>query len=202
MLKDRVKCAVPNPGGPIGVGSTITLGAASPGFRTFLTAFGAAVPAFFVLSDGGNPARTLGGIWTVNGDGTATITSILINDRLSNTSAETFSSACTAWCDFPAASLGGQLVGAADAAAGRSALGAEPQTIASAGIGQFVALNSGSNVAITLPAGGTWAWWRMAFTDAGAIIGGQTNGGVNAGGTIVGAAVVGWNWAGWAKRVS
>lgn len=99
MLRDRVKCAVANPGGPIGVGSVVMLGAAPVGFRSFLAAFGAAQPAYFVLSDGAGKA--LGGIWTVNGDGTATITDILINDATGGTGSETFASACTAWCALP-----------------------------------------------------------------------------------------------------
>lgn len=122
MLRDRVKCAVANPGGPIGVGSVVTLGAAPVGFRSFLAAFGAAQPAYFVLSDGAGKA--LGGIWTVNGDGTATITAILINDATGGTGSETFASACTAWCAMPAASFGGQFSAAAAAAAARATLGA------------------------------------------------------------------------------
>lgn len=101
MLRDRVKCAVANPGGPIGVGSVVMLGAAPVGFRSFLAAFGAAQPAYFVLSDGAG--RALGGIWTVNGDGTATITAILINDATGGAGSETFASACTAWCAMPSA---------------------------------------------------------------------------------------------------
>ena len=101
MLKNLVKMAVPNPGS-VTVGSTITLGAAPTGYQSFLAAFGAGAPAFFMLSDGAG--RTLGGVWTVNSStpATATITEILFNLRLGGTAGETFSSACTAWNTLPA----------------------------------------------------------------------------------------------------
>lgn len=101
MLQDRVKCAVPNPG-VVNTGSTIVLGAAPAGFRSFLSAFGGAVPAYFVLTDGAG--RALTGIWTVNATTpeTATITQILGNDRLGGTVGETFASACAAFNAVPA----------------------------------------------------------------------------------------------------
>lgn len=101
MLKGFVECAVPNPGA-VTVGSTITLGAAPTGFNSFLTAFGAAAPAYFQLSDGAG--RTIEGIWTVNAGSpeTATITEIIWNYRLGSTAGETFSTACTAWSAKPA----------------------------------------------------------------------------------------------------
>lgn len=102
LLRDRVKCVVPNPG-PVAVGSTITLGAAQTGYRSFLTAFGGGVPAYFILADGAGRAIT--GVWTINATipETATITEILGNDRLGNTAGETFAGACTAWCSVPMA---------------------------------------------------------------------------------------------------
>ena len=101
MLLDRVKCAVPNPGA-VAVGSPITLGAAPLGYRSFLTAFGAAAPCYFVLSDGAGRAIT--GVWTVNATSpeTATITEILWNDRLASTAGETFAASCVAWNAIPA----------------------------------------------------------------------------------------------------
>lgn len=101
MLADRVKCAVPNPGS-MAVGSSITLGAAPTGYRSFLTAFGGGASAYFVLSDGAGRAIT--GVWTVNAatPETATITEILWNDRLGSTAGETFAGACVAWCSLPA----------------------------------------------------------------------------------------------------
>lgn len=101
MLADRVKCAVPNPGS-VAVGSSITLGAAATGYRSFLTAFGGGASAYFVLSDGAGRAIT--GVWTVNAatPETATITEILWNDRLGSTAGETFAGACVAWCTLPA----------------------------------------------------------------------------------------------------
>ena len=101
MLADRVKCAVPNPGS-VAVGSSITLGAAPTGYRSFLTAFGGGASAYFVLGDGAGRAIT--GVWTVNAatPETATITEILWNDRLGSTAGETFASVCVAWCTLPA----------------------------------------------------------------------------------------------------
>lgn len=123
MLRDRVKCAVANPG-VVNVGSVITLGASPTGFRTWLSAFGAAQPAYFVLSDGAG--RALSGVWTVNNTtpATATITQILMNDRLGTTAGETFSSACVAFNAVPSASPPGQVLAQANAAAMRTALGA------------------------------------------------------------------------------
>ncbi|UPY35490.1 hypothetical protein [Sediminicoccus sp. KRV36] len=102
MLADRVKCTVANPG-PVAVSSTITLGAVPTGYRSWLAAFGATSPAYFVLSDG--LGRTITGVWTVNSGGTATITEIIWNDRLESTAGETFSSTCTAWNAYPAREL-------------------------------------------------------------------------------------------------
>jgi hypothetical protein len=101
MLADRVKCAAPSPG-TVGVGSTVTLGAAPTGFRTFLAAFGGGASCFFVLSDGAG--RAISGVWTVNATTpeTATVTQILGNDRLGGTAPETFTGAATAWNAVPA----------------------------------------------------------------------------------------------------
>lgn len=96
LLADRVKQVVPNPGGPIGAGSVVTMGAASSAeYRTFLTAYGAGNAAYFVLSDGGG--KRLTGLWTVNGDGTCTITEII-----GTPTTETFAAACLAWPTIPA----------------------------------------------------------------------------------------------------
>lgn len=102
MIADRVLVDVPNPGGPIGVGSTITLGAARSGYRSFLTAFGAAAACYLVLSDGAT--RTLTAVATVNAGSpeTLTITEVLWNDRTNSVASETFASACVAWNAMPA----------------------------------------------------------------------------------------------------
>ena len=102
QLFNRVKCAVPNPG-TVDVGSTITLGAAPNGFRSFLTAAGSGgVEAYFTLSNGAD--RTIRGIWTVNATTpeTATIVEIISNDRTNTKAGETFSGACVAWSWLPA----------------------------------------------------------------------------------------------------
>lgn len=199
MLRDRVKCAVANPGGPIGVGSTIVLGAAASGFRTFLAAFGAAQPAYFVLADGAGKA--LGGIWTVNGDGTATITSILINDATGGTGAETFAGACIAYCALPSAGIGGQLIAAATTAAARAVIGAaaNPTTVTGAA-GSEVVLNSGSGSSLTAPAGGTWICkWRGTVNATGALASYEEIGEV-AGGTTLKVGSSGIVYHGYAYR--
>ena len=199
MLKDRVKCAVANPGGPIDVSSTITLGAAASGFRSFLAAFGSGNPAYFVLSDGAGKA--LGGIWTVNGDGTATITSILINDRTGGTDAETFSSACTAWCALPAAGIGGQLIAAATAAAARAVIGAQPISTATSGaVGEKRFVNSGSGSAFLLPTGGTWEYDLRGVGGSGEHSGYYAVG-VGAGGATISSGIPGVAILGSAKRI-
>lgn len=95
LLADWVYQIVPNPSGPIGVGSVITLGARySSAYRTFLEAFGSGKPAYFVLVDGAG--KYLTGVWTVNADGTATITNII-----GAPSTETFAANCLAWTATP-----------------------------------------------------------------------------------------------------
>lgn len=102
MFLERVKCAVPVAPGAVNVGSTIALGLAPVGFRSFLAAFGGGVSAYFMLSDGAG--RAISGVWTVNAGSpeTATITEILQNDRLGGIAGETFSNPCSAWCERPA----------------------------------------------------------------------------------------------------
>ena len=110
LFQDRVRQAVPNPGGPIGVGSTIAMGlASSAAHRTFLSAYGAGNPAAFVLTDGAG--RALSGIWTVNAGATCTITQMLGSDRQPGVGTETFSSPCVAYPAMPAAMANAPLWG-------------------------------------------------------------------------------------------
>ena len=55
--------------------------------------------------------------------------------------------------------IGTALIRAADAAAGRAAIVAPPFPVSSAGVGQWVALFSAANAALSLPAGGSWAYF-------------------------------------------
>lgn len=199
MLRDRVKCAVANPGGPIGVGSVVMLGAAPVGFRSFLAAFGAAQPAYFVLSNG--TGKALGGVWTVNSDGTATITSILINDETGGTGSTTFSSACTAWNAFPAGSIGGQVVGSASARAARTVL-ETPLTPGGGPDSSFLAIASAVGGAMVLPAGGTWAYFVMTKVASTGTVATSINAGADPGGTTILSAVAGWQSFGFAWRIA
>ena len=94
---------------------------------------------------------------------------------------------------------GTALIVAADAAAGRTAINAVVPPTASAGLGQWVLLNPATGAALTLPAGGTQAYFSLLLSS-----GAATNAavGVAAGGTVVGAGVAGQNWIGFAWRVA
>lgn len=183
MLRDNVRVAVPAPG-TVGVDSTLALAAATPGCQPFLGAFAAGDSAYFALSDGAG--RALRGIWTVNANGTATITSILHNDRLNNTAGETFSSSCVAYC-FPAA------------AHGVTKLTAAPMSNATAGaVGQVSNITAATAV---LPAGGTWEYDLLSFNASGAFVGNRVSG-VAAGGTTIGAASAGITHYARIKRIA
>ena len=93
---------------------------------------------------------------------------------------------------------GTALIVAADAAAGRTAIGAAVTPTASAGVGNWGNLGTAAGGALTLPAGGTWAYFALLFGSGAAT--GQTAG-VAAGGSVVGAATSGQTWAGFAWRV-
>jgi hypothetical protein len=77
-----------------------------------------------------------------------------------------------------------------------------PQT--GAGVGQWVALGAVTGSAITLPAGGTWAWFWIAFdmTTSPAGVLNNSTAGVSAGGTAVGGAFAGIQYRGFAWRIT
>lgn len=56
--------------------------------------------------------------------------------------------------------------------------------------------------AYTLPAGGTWAWWTVPFTNSTGGLQGPSTAGVSAGGTTIRALVSGVNYLGFAWRIS
>lgn len=89
----------------------------------------------------------------------------------------------------PISAYGATLVGAAAAAAARAVLVAPALPTNAAGVGQRTMLVPGSNVALTLPAGGTWDYVAIGYVLAtGALVGAMFTAGVAAGGTVVGAA--------------
>ena len=191
LIRDRVRCAVPTPGA-VAVGSTITLGSAPSGYRSFLAAFGAGAAAYFVLSDGAGRAIT--GTWTVNGTTpeTATITAILANDRLGGTAGETFIGPCIAYSFIPAA-RGADTVDVA---------GRLPMVGTSPGVGQLVPLNSGSGSALAAPAGGTWFAWWIGVTVSTGVVTGVPEVAEVPGGTQLKAGTSGVAFYGWAIRKS
>ena len=72
--------------------------------------------------------------------------------------------------------------------------------IAGAGLGQWTALSSGSGVALTLPAGGTYAWFFQSFNTSGVVTFHSAN--VTAGGSTIQGASAGINHIGFAWRVA
>jgi hypothetical protein len=106
-----------------------------------------------------------------------------------------------------ATTVGAQLFTTADAAAARTTLSAPAVPITSAGAGQFVIINPGLGVAVTLPAGGQWAAFALRYGDGtswpfGTYDGNTTSPAVAAGGTVIGAALSDRFWLGFAWRVS
>jgi len=94
---------------------------------------------------------------------------------------------------------GTALIRAADAAAGRTAINAVVPPTSSGVVGQWVQLAGAVGESISLPAGGTWAYFVLLFASGTT----QTfTASVAAGGTVVGGAVGGSNWGGFAWRVA
>jgi hypothetical protein len=94
---------------------------------------------------------------------------------------------------------GTALIVAADAAAGRAAIGAGAVATTSSGVGQFVALNPALGASLELPAGGTWKYAAYRFNSGVVAV---SSIGIGNGGAVVGASAGGQNWSGWAERVS
>ena len=94
---------------------------------------------------------------------------------------------------------GTALIRAADAAAGRTAINAVVPPTSSGVVGQWVQLTGTVGASISLPAGGTWAYFVLLFASGAT----QTfTASVAAGGTVVGGAVGGSNWGGFAWRIA
>ncbi len=94
---------------------------------------------------------------------------------------------------------GTALIRAADAAAGRAAIGAGAVATTSSVVGQFLILNPGLGVGLQLPAGGTWKYAAYRF-NSGVVSDAAV--GLASGGAVVGSSAGGQNWLGWAERVS
>ena len=94
---------------------------------------------------------------------------------------------------------GTALIVAADAAAGRAAIGAGAVATTSSGVGQFLILNPGLGVGLQLPTGGTWKYAAYRF-NSGVVADAAV--GLASGGAVVGSSAGGQNWLGWAERVS
>lgn len=95
--------------------------------------------------------------------------------------------------------LGKTLRAVADAAAGRSAIGAPPLPQTAAGVGQWIAVNSTNGGTAVLPAGGVWAWVRFPKDGSTSAWGGSMGAGVDVGGTTIGPAIASivWNCICW-----
>ena len=132
------------------------------------------------------------GLWKVGGTAvTATAAELNVLDGVTATAAEINA------IDGVTAT-GTALIRAADAAAGRTAINAVVPPTASAGLGNWGNIGTVAGAALTLPAGGTWAYFAIAFI-SGAVS--SQSAGVAAGGTVVGAAVAGQIWIGFSWRV-
>ena len=84
-----------------------------------------------------------------------------------------------------ATSIGKALGTAASAAAGRTAINAPPAPTDTSGAGQFTSISATAGSSLVLPAGGTWAWWRIPRDVATNGFAGGITAGVAAGGTTI-----------------
>ncbi|AZO81821.1 hypothetical protein B5U98_08020 [Bosea sp. Tri-39] len=93
-----------------------------------------------------------------------------------------------------ATAVGEAVLMAADAATGRTAIGAGPQPQTGSGVGQFVKAPGVDATPFTLPASGTWLWyyWGISVV-SGAVNFAQTSG-ISAGGTTVASGISGTAW--------
>jgi hypothetical protein len=111
------------------------------------------------------------------------------------------STAGGALTNLGATATGTALFSAANAAAGRTAINAVVPPTASAGLGQWTLLSGAASAALSLPAGGTWAYFVITVNTSS---GGANNyaASVAAGGSAVASAVTGFTHFGFAWRVA
>ena len=95
---------------------------------------------------------------------------------------------------------GTALIVAADAAAGRTAINAVIPPVSSAGLGQWTSVSSTLGGALTLPAGGTWAYFVLSLNTSGGVQSVGAN--VAAGGSVAVAGFVNIVHSGFAWRVA
>ena len=72
--------------------------------------------------------------------------------------------------------------------------------VSAAGLGQWTVLTSGVGVALTVPAGGTWAAFVISVGTTGSVL--SHGAGISAGGSVFAAAVAGQNHLGFAWRIA
>lgn len=76
-----------------------------------------------------------------------------------------------------------------------------PRPLSASGVGQFTALSSAVGGALSLPSGGTWAFFVIAVNNStGGVSGSAAN--IASGGTAIGTATAGIVWLGFAWRVT
>lgn len=93
------------------------------------------------------------------------------------------------------------LVPAANALAARTTLGSHPLAQSGAGVGQLVSIFAATGGTLSLPAGGTWAYyWQGENTTTG--VSSSQGVGVAAGGSAVGGPAAGLQLLGWAWRIA
>jgi hypothetical protein len=148
------------------------------------------------------------GLWKVGGTAvTSTAAELNILDGVTSTAAElnildgvTATAAEINAIDGVTAT-GTALIRAADAAAGRAAINAIVPPTTSAGLGQWTLLAGAASAALSLPAGGTWAYFVITVSNSS---GGISNyaASVAAGGTQIFGVVTGFNHFGFAWRVA
>ena len=133
------------------------------------------------------------GLWKVGGTAvTATAAELNVLDGVTATAAEINA------IDGVTVT-GTALIRAADAAAGRTAINAVVPPTSSGTVGQWVQIASTVGAAISLPAGGTWAYFLILINSG---LTQSFTASVAAGGTSVGGAVSGTNWIGFAWRIA
>ncbi|CAM5183787.1 Collagen triple helix repeat-containing protein OS=Bosea thiooxidans OX=53254 GN=SAMN05660750_04077 PE=4 SV=1 [Bosea thiooxidans] len=84
-----------------------------------------------------------------------------------------------------ATSIGKALGTAASTAAGRTAINAPAQPQGTSGVGEYTSIAASAGSSLVLPAGGTWAWWRIPRDVATNGFAGGITAGVAAGGTTI-----------------
>lgn len=106
-----------------------------------------------------------------------------------------FLSSATAAALTPLSAKGRAIIGASSNDAILAELLAAPRP-ATSGRGLFASFQTSSGGAAILPAGGTYAFWLVAYEAASGQFRNGFSAGVSAGGSTVGTAVPGWIWSG------